>query len=133
MDSLSPIRAQERYTTTFDMTPPNTLNMTYHRFGDGEKRAGMLAYLQEIYCRSGYAPNTGDLPDYLPLMLEFLSQCPDAPGGEAIWDCLEPLGKLIHRLREVAPPYAQLLVPLEDIRKRMTDASGRPENGNRGQ
>lgn len=129
--SLSPIRAQERYTSVFDLTPSTTLNMTYHPCGDGEKRAGILVHLQQVYGCSGYTPNSGDLPDYLPMMLEFLSLCPDAPGQEVLWNCLEPLEGLIVRLRETAPPYAALLMPLEGIRKKATDGPAPPGNGDR--
>ncbi|CAB5123345.1 Respiratory nitrate reductase delta chain (EC [Olavius algarvensis associated proteobacterium Delta 3] len=129
--SLSPIRAQERYTSIFDLTPSTTLSMTYHQCGDGEKRAGVLAQLQQVYGCSGYTTSSGDLPDYLPMILEFLSLCPEAPGQEVLWNCLEPLNGLIGRLRETAPSYAALLMPLEGVRKEATDGPAPPGMGDR--
>ncbi len=74
------IRVQERYTAVFDMDPATTLNITYHAFGDNEKRAAALANLQHNYAQAGWIRVTGELPDYLPLMLEFLYGL-SAPGA----------------------------------------------------
>jgi nitrate reductase assembly molybdenum cofactor insertion protein NarJ len=43
------IHLQEQYTALFDMSPPTTLNVTYHLWGDGEKRARLLTKLQQVY------------------------------------------------------------------------------------
>jgi len=55
------IRAQERYTALFDMDPAMTLNITYHTFGDNEKRAAALADLQHTYAQAGWERVTGEL------------------------------------------------------------------------
>ena len=100
---------QETYTAVFDMNPSTTLNVTYHLWGDGEKRADALARLKELYATAGYELSTGELPDYLPLMLEFLAFCPDARGIDVLWQCLGGLRPLIDRLGKTAPNYAVLL------------------------
>jgi nitrate reductase delta subunit len=107
-----PIQLQEGYTAAFDMNPATTLNLTYHTFGDNEKRADMLARLQQSYRDAGYERTTGELPDYLPLMLEFLSVCPDTENTELVWECLRGLEEVVDRLQKAAPPYAALLQPL---------------------
>ena len=108
----SPIHLQEDYTTAFDMNPSTTLNLTYQLYGDNEKRADMLARLQQRYQDAGYERTTGELPDYLPMMLEFLSVCPDTENTELIWECLRGLEDVVDRLQKAAPPYAALLQPL---------------------
>jgi nitrate reductase molybdenum cofactor assembly chaperone len=75
LNTQSLIQIQERYTAVFDIDPATTLNMTYHAFGDNEKRAAALAHLQHHYEQAGWERITGELPDYLPMMLEFLSIC----------------------------------------------------------
>ena len=106
------IRVQERYTAVFDMDPATTLNITYHAFGDNEKRAAALAYLQHNYAQAGWIRVTGELPDYLPLMLEFLSVCPHPGHAAPVWQCLQGMPPLVARLEEKAPVYAALLQPL---------------------
>jgi nitrate reductase delta subunit len=111
----SPIHLQEGYTAAFDMNPSTTLNLTYHLYGDNEKRADMLARLQQRYQDAGYERTTGELPDYLPMMLEFLSVCPDSDNMQLIWECLGGLEDVVGRLQKAAPPYAallQFLVPI---------------------
>jgi nitrate reductase delta subunit len=106
------ISVQERYTALFDMDPATTLNITYHAFGDNAKRAAALAYLQHNYVQAGWERLTGELPDYLPLMLEFLSVCPHPALTAPVWQCLQGMPPLVARLEEKAPVYAALLQPI---------------------
>jgi len=108
----SPIKLQEGYTAAFDMNPTTSLNLTYHMYGDNEKRADMLARLQQRYQDAGYERTTGELPDYLPMMLEFLSVCRESENTGLIWECLQGLEGVVDHLRKAAPPYAALLQPL---------------------
>lgn len=110
--TLPLIQLQETYTAAFDMSPATTMNLTYHIWGDNEKRADMLSRLQQVYQDAGYERTTGELPDYLPMMLEFLSVCPEAKDVELIWECLKHFNKYIDRLQQSAPAYSTLLQPL---------------------
>jgi len=118
------IQLQETYTAAFDMSPATTMNLTYHIWGDNEKRAGMLARLQQVYQDAGYECKTGELPDYLPMMLEFLSVCPEAKGVELIWECLKHFDKFIDRLQQSAPAYSDLLQPLGRVAVRHFKSKG---------
>ena len=108
----SSIQLQEDYTAAFDMNPSTSLNLTYQLYGDNEKRADMLARLQQRYQDAGYECTTRELPDYLPLMLEFLSVCSDTKRTDLIWECLRGLEGVVDRLQKTAPAYAALLQPL---------------------
>jgi nitrate reductase delta subunit len=108
----SPIQLQEGYTAAFDMNPTTTLNLTYHICGDNEKRADMLARLQQRYRDAGLERTTGELPDYLPMLLEFLSVCQESENTGLIWECLRGLEDVVDRLQKAASPYAALLQPL---------------------
>ena len=112
LKTQSLIGVQERYTAVFDIDPATTMNMTYHAFGDNEKRAAALAHLQHNYEQAGWERVTGDLPDYLPLMLEFLSICPHPEHTEPVWQCLRGMQPLVDRLKKKAPAYAALLHPI---------------------
>ena len=124
----SPIRLQEGYTAAFDMNPTTTLNLTYQLYGDNEKRADVLARLQQRYQDAGYERITGELPDYLPMMLEFLSVCPDTENTELIWECLQGLDDVVDRLQKAAPPYAALLQPLIPMVANRIGAKGSPRH-----
>ena len=120
--SRSALDLQERYTAAFDLNPATTLNMTYHLWGDGEKRAGLLTHLQQAYASAGYEKITAELPDFLPLVLEFMAAIPEARRHGAVRQCLAKLATVVDRLREIAPPYAELLHPLASIFENPTEA-----------
>jgi nitrate reductase delta subunit len=105
---------QENYTAAFDLNPATTLNLTYHAFGDNEKRAASLSTLQHLYNQAGWERTNTELPDYLPLMLEFLSIHPrlEPDAAQNIWQCLGATRTLIKDLEKTAPAYAMLLGPL---------------------
>jgi len=124
----SPIHLQEGYTAAFDMNPTTTLNLTYQLYGDNEKRADVLARLQQRYQDAGYERITGELPDYLPMMLEFLSVCPDTENTGLVWECLRGLEDVVDRLQKAAPPYAALLQPLIPMVANRIGSKGSPRH-----
>ncbi|MDO3412347.1 nitrate reductase molybdenum cofactor assembly chaperone [Saccharibacillus sp. CPCC 101409] len=68
--SLDEIR--EMYTETFDFQKDCALYMTYFKFEDAKERGQMLLRLKILYEMFGLEMPEGELPDYLPLMCEFL-------------------------------------------------------------
>lgn len=71
------IRLQEDYTRVFDLDPVTSLNLSYHKWGDDRRRALALVELNQAYQEAGYEAAPGELPDYLPQMLEFLAVGPE--------------------------------------------------------
>ena len=110
-----PILAQERYTALFDMSPSTTLNVTYHLWGDGEKRARLLTRLQQEYARAGLEKKSSELPDFLPLILEFMASAPGATRSAAIKKSLAGIETLVKRLKPLAANYSGLLESLADM------------------
>jgi len=112
IEADDPIRAQEQYTALFDMSPSTTLNVTYHLWGDGEKRAHLLTRLQQEYKRAGLEKFSSELPDYLPLILEFMAPVPQTMWSEVIVKSLEGIETLTARLKPNAAHYSGLIEPL---------------------
>lgn len=63
----------ERYVKTFDYHGVVSLNLTYNVFKDSRRRGEALIKLRQIFNESDLVLQTDELPDYLPLILEFLS------------------------------------------------------------
>jgi nitrate reductase molybdenum cofactor assembly chaperone NarJ/NarW len=103
------IRVQEEYTATFDLSPATSLNLTYHRWGDGKERGGALVHLSHLYARAGYEIRDGELPDYLPLVLEFLSVGPPESAREIMGEYHLHVSALASRLAESGSPYADIV------------------------
>jgi len=114
-ETTSLIQLQEQYTETFDLNPSNCMNLTYHRWGDTEKRGPALVHLEEIYQKAGFQRIGSELPDYLPLVLEFISEKPDVAHSEIIPLYGEVVETLAVRLRQADHPHALLFEQLIGI------------------
>jgi len=112
MKSQSLLKLQEHYTAVFDMNPSASLNLTYHLMGDREERGRALAELLDVYRQAGLEPAVNELPDFLPLLLEFLAAAPPADAHAPILRCLAAVPALAGRLKASGSLYA---VPLELI------------------
>lgn len=104
------LELQEHYTAVFDMNPSASLNLTYHLMGEREDRGRALAELIEVYRRAGFMPAVNDLPDFLPLVLEFLAISAEGEDNELIRRCLAAVPAIAQRLRDSGSMYA---APLE--------------------
>jgi len=109
------IRLQEEYTRTFDLNPPTSLNLTFHQLGDSKERGNALAGLIKVYRTAGYETSTGELPDYLPMILEFLSVCPSEYGERILTNFQDSILLVTDRLRSMDSPYVGLLEALPAV------------------
>jgi nitrate reductase delta subunit len=124
LKTASLLQLQEQYSTAFDFNPATCLNLTYHRWGDGKERGSAMADMEELYRRSGYARTIEELPDYLPLILEFLSMCPDAPGISILQNYGSDVRTIAYRLGKSNHPYADLFEIVADfLSKPMTSGT----------
>ena len=114
-ENTSPIELQETYTSAFDLNPATSLHLTYHLMGDSEDRGKALAGLLQVYHREGYDAATGELPDYLPLILEFLTLCPGSGDAALLRSCLGTVAILAERMARKGHPYAVLFELAVDI------------------
>lgn len=80
---------QERYVAIFDRGRALSLHLFEHVHGQSRDRGQAMVDLLEIYRRHGFEMNARELPDYIPLFLEYLAQ---RPGGEA----LDMLAETLH-------------------------------------
>lgn len=65
------IDLEREYVETFDTRRRCTLNVTYYVYGDTRRRGVALLRLKRLYAAAGLVQDSGELPDHLPLMLEF--------------------------------------------------------------
>lgn len=101
---------QEQYTAVFDLNPSASLNLTFHLMGDREDRGRALAELLQVYRQSGFEPAVNELPDYLPLLLEFLAASPQSENHTLVRRCLAAVPVIAGHLREGGSMF---VVPLE--------------------
>jgi nitrate reductase delta subunit len=86
--------AQEAYVNTFDRGRRTSLNLFEHVHGESRDRGQAMVDLLRVYEQAGLQLAVNQLPDYLPVFLEYVALL-DAPAAEA-------------HLREVAPLLADI-------------------------
>jgi len=102
---------QGAYVETFDFSRRNSLYLTYHTLGDRRQRGMALLALKQRYASTGLPPASvdgGELPDFLPMLLEFAALEPEA-GHAALHRHREALELLRASLHEQDSPWAPLL------------------------
>ncbi|MDR3568838.1 MAG: nitrate reductase molybdenum cofactor assembly chaperone [Syntrophobacteraceae bacterium] len=112
--NTSLLQAQEHYTQTFDLSPQTCLYLTWRRWSDGKERGQELTRLLQAYRDGGFECVSKDLPDYLPMVLEFSSACPDDSGLGLLREFGPEIEKLHVDLRKSESPYADLLLLLTE-------------------
>ena len=104
---------QETYVGLFDRSRTLSLNLFEHVHGESRDRGGAMVSLVETYREAGFDPVTSELPDHLPMLLEFLATRPASEMRETLADAghiLEALNaRLIRRDSGYAPVFAALL------------------------
>ncbi|WP_083698354.1 nitrate reductase molybdenum cofactor assembly chaperone [Bacillus haynesii] len=63
----------ENYVRWFDFSEPKTLYLTHARFGENRERGLAFVKLKMEFAKAGFYIKNDELPDYLPLILEFAS------------------------------------------------------------
>jgi nitrate reductase delta subunit len=101
------------YVETFDFARQRSLHLTYHLHGDSRQRGLALSRLKAAYADAGLEGDPGELPDFLPLMLEFCAFAPES--GRELLDRHRPAIELIRdSLNREESPYGLLLDAVVD-------------------
>ncbi len=86
--------AEGRYVDLFDRGRRTSLNLFEYVHGDGRERGPAMLELRQRYLDAGMEPSTNELPDHLPLLLEYLS-CRD------LAETRDTIGEIAHVLRQL--------------------------------
>jgi nitrate reductase molybdenum cofactor assembly chaperone NarJ/NarW len=115
MDALSsadPLDAEAAYVQLFDRGRATSLHLFEHVHGDSRDRGQAMVDLAQIYARGGLDLSTRELPDYLPVLLEYLSTRPFAEVEEMLRDCAHLLRSIGEALVRRDSGYAVVLATL---------------------
>lgn len=112
------IAVQQNYVMTFDRNPSHSLHLFEHIHGESRDRGQAMVDLMEEYKKHGLEMTGDDLPDFVPLFLEFLSQQDEAEAARLLSDAVHVLAHIGRKLAANGSPYAgvfdvlQLLSPV---------------------
>jgi len=108
---LSLTMLQTEYVNTFDLTAENSLYLTYHLFDEQDRDRGpALIQLSELYKSTGFEIGDGELPDYLPLIMEFVSTMDDMNSALSfLQQTAQATDIIASNLEKHESPYAPLV------------------------
>ncbi|MEQ8295739.1 MAG: nitrate reductase molybdenum cofactor assembly chaperone [Nitratireductor sp.] len=106
---------QERYVLLFDRSRSLSLHLFEHVHGESRDRGQALVDLSQLYDKNGFFIVANELPDFLPLFLEFLSTLPFGEATALLGETVHILAVLRQRLEKRESPYAALFAAVEAL------------------
>jgi nitrate reductase delta subunit len=122
LSTLDVYEAQERYVWLFDRTRSLSLNLYEHVHGESRDRGQAMVALLELYRSKGLELSANELPDHLPVFLEFLSTLPDAEAASLLGEASHVLTALGQRLHKRQSPYRAVFGALAALAADPADA-----------
>ena len=113
--------AQEYWIGLFDRSKRLALHLYEHSYGESRDRGQAMVNLALTYRMNGFELNAAEMPDYLPLFLEFLSVIPEMHARRYLTEAVEIIEALRIRLDERDSRYAALLTALVTLASRNAD------------
>ncbi|WP_082156955.1 nitrate reductase molybdenum cofactor assembly chaperone, partial [Afipia felis] len=96
---------QERYGLLFDRSRSLALHLFEHVHGESRDRGQAMVDLKTLYENAGFFITANDLPDFIPLFLEFLSTQPIAAARELLGQPAHILAAIAERLERRESNY----------------------------
>jgi nitrate reductase delta subunit len=118
IDSLAAadsLEAEAGYVELFDRGRATSLHLFEHVHGDSRDRGPAMIDLAQTYEKAGLYLAEGELPDYLPAVLEFVSTQPAAEARAFLGEMSHIFNSLFNALQGRASPYASVLGALLEL------------------
>jgi nitrate reductase delta subunit len=114
-EALDLYELQERYVFLFDRTRSLSLHLFEHVHGESRDRGQAMVDLKSLYAAAGLDARANELPDFLPLFLEYLSTRDAREGSELLAEPLSVIAALRERLDKRGSAYAAIFRALESL------------------
>ncbi len=106
------LAVEERYVDLFDRGRALSLHLFEHLLGESRDRGEAMVELKQLYEKAGFELTARELPDYLPVVLEYLSCRDVAEARDMLADCGQILGTIGRSLVARRSRYAAVLQAL---------------------
>jgi len=113
--SRSLLELQSDYVATFDLQRRCCLYLSYYLNGDTRRRGEALWRFREACRRAGFHLVGGELPDFLPVLLELAASGAEPAAVELMQEHREGIRLLGSALGKLRSPYADALLALEAV------------------
>ena len=115
LDRAEQLEVEADYVELFDRGRGTSLHLFEHVHGDSRDRGPAMIDLAQTYEKAGLYLAPGELPDYLPAVLEFVSTQPPREATAFLSEMAHIFTAIFSALRERASPYASVLGALLEL------------------
>ena len=115
LGTLPPMAVESEYVDLFDRSRRTALHLFEHVHGDSRDRGPAMVDLAQTYEGAGLYLGPGELPDYLPVVLQFASTQPPQQAREFLREIAHIVRAIFSALLERGSPYAAALAALLDL------------------
>ncbi len=109
------LELQERFVATFDRSRIHCLNLFEHIHGESRDRGQAMVDLIDMYAKKNLFIDKKELPDYLPLFLEYLSLCDVQEAITSLGDTVDIIALIGAHLKKNKSPYHIIFFALEEL------------------
>jgi nitrate reductase molybdenum cofactor assembly chaperone NarJ/NarW len=127
LETYDLLDSQAHYSELFDRSRSLSLNLFEHVHGDSRERGQAMIDLGEQYLARGFLLDSAELPDFIPVFVEFASCLPPAEAREMLGEPAHVLAALEARLSERGTPYAAVFGALLAVAGARPDRSALAE------
>jgi len=106
---------QEYYVSIFDRKKDFSLYIFEHIHGDSRERGMAMVDLKDFYKKSDLSVLTNELPDYLPLFLEYMSLISENEAKSLIGEIINIIAILSRKLNIINSDYSYLFAIIEKL------------------
>ncbi len=109
------IANEENYVDLFDRGRATSLHLFEHVHGDSRDRGPAMIDLAQTYEKAGLYLAPGELPDYLPVVLEFVSTQPSAKARAFLDEMAHIFNAIFAALQQRQSSYASIIAALIEL------------------
>lgn len=102
------ITLQEQYVMVFDRNPSHSLHLFEHVYGEDRARGQAMVDLLDEYRKHGFEVLSDELPDFVPLFLEFLATCTVDESDAVLSDAIHVLAHIGQKLQSSQSLYSSV-------------------------
>ncbi len=129
LSNTSQLELESAYIEAFDRGRSTSLYLFEHIHGESRDRGQAMVKLLMRYRMHGLELQSGELPDFLPIFLEFLSTCSLKEARKHLLEVADIIGLIGQRLRKRGAAYAPVLEAVASLVSRTIDDQS-PGNSN---
>jgi nitrate reductase delta subunit len=115
LSCADPLESESAYVELFDRSRSTSLHLFEHVHGDSRERGPAMIDLCKTYEAAGLMLAPSELPDYLPVVLEFVSTQPPREARAFLAEISHILNSIFGALCKRGSPYASVLGALIEL------------------